>query len=231
MMHYVKITMSRSLVDHSRVKNMMNEQGISQAEMARRVGITQPTINRIVNGEALGSSHLHKIARILGTTPSYLTGETDDPDMGAIPPPSQELIADQLGLVPVREIDLTFGMGSTYLDVPVTEEVRYFSHDWIRIYTRASPDHLLFAQGIGDSMAPTILDSDLLLIDCSQTSINMGDKIWAISFAEIGMVKRLRAMPDGSVKIMSDNPQVLPETAVDGEMSVLGRVVAVVRKV
>lgn len=53
---------------------------MSQAELARRVGLTQPTINGLVNGRATSSSHLHKIARELQTTAAYLTGETDDPD-------------------------------------------------------------------------------------------------------------------------------------------------------
>ena len=52
---------------------------ISQSELARRIGMSQPTINRLLKGQAYGTAHLHRIARILGTTPAYLTGETDDP--------------------------------------------------------------------------------------------------------------------------------------------------------
>jgi phage repressor protein C with HTH and peptisase S24 domain len=43
-------------------------------------------------------------------------------------------------------------------------------------------------------------------------------------------IKRVRAMPDGSYKLMADNPQVREETAVDGEMFVIGRVVGVIRR-
>lgn len=53
--------------------------GISQAELARRVGISQQTVAHLVSGSAFGSKHLHQIARELGTTPAYLTEETDDP--------------------------------------------------------------------------------------------------------------------------------------------------------
>jgi phage repressor protein C with HTH and peptisase S24 domain len=49
--------------------------------------------------------------------------------------------------------------------------------------------------------------------------------VWAIAVADIGMIKRIWANPDGSYKIKSDNPNVDPETAVDGEMFVLGQVV------
>lgn len=134
-------------------------------------------------------------------------------------------------VVPVRELDLTFGMGATYMDVPVTETARHFSRDWLRQYTRADPKNLLFAQGAGDSMAPTLQDSDLMLIDCSQRSLNISDKIWAIAWNNCGAIKRLRPINDGGVEIMSDNPTVKDAVAYDDEMHILGRVVAIVRKV
>jgi phage repressor protein C with HTH and peptisase S24 domain len=137
---------------------------------------------------------------------------------------------EQLDLVEVQEIDLKFGMGATELEIPVTTQIRHFSREWIRQYTRANPEALYFAQGVGDSMAPTILDSDLLLIDTSEQSIRISDKFWAMAFGGSGMVKRLRPMPDGSIKILSDNPTVPDDVAHDGELHVLGRVVGIVRK-
>lgn len=209
----------------------MQELEVSGAELARRVGVKQPSISRLLTGDASGSKHLHIIARALGTTAEYLTGETDDPSEGALPAPSPELLADQLGVVEIKELDLSLGMGATYLDIPVTSQSRHFSIDWVRSYTNSPPDKLFFARGSGDSMMPTIHNSDMLLIDCSQQSIRMSDQIWAIAYGMTGMIKRLRPMPDGSVKIMSDNPLVETEVAVDGEMHVLGRVVAVIRKI
>lgn len=57
----------------------MNQAGLSQAALARRVGVSQQAIARLASGEVQGSKHLHRIARELGTTPAYLTSETDDP--------------------------------------------------------------------------------------------------------------------------------------------------------
>ena len=79
-------------------------------------------------------------------------------------------------------------------------------------------------------MEGTIHDSDIVLIDRRQDSPRMADLIWAFAFGEIGMIKRLRPMPDGSVKILSDNPAVPAETAHDGELNIIGRVVAVVKR-
>lgn len=203
---------------------------MTQTELARRAEVTQGTIGQLISGRIQSTSKLYEIARALKTTPEYLTGKADDPDEGYVALPSTADVAADLGLVPVREIDLTLGMGATYLDVPVTEKVRHFPIDWLRIYTRAKPEDLLFAQGFGDSMEPTLRDSDLLFIDCSQRQLNMTDKIWVIAYAECGAVKRLRPVPGGGVEMLSDNPSVPSATAYDGEMHILGRVVATVRK-
>ena len=67
----------------------MAKRSLSQSELARRVGVSQATIYKLTTGETYGSKSLHRIARELGTTPAYLTGETDDPDEGAPPPPPE----------------------------------------------------------------------------------------------------------------------------------------------
>lgn len=66
-----------------RVRDLMAEQGLSQAELARRVGVKQPSIYAIINRNKTGTRTLHKLARELQTTPAYLTGETDDPNADA----------------------------------------------------------------------------------------------------------------------------------------------------
>lgn len=216
-----------------RIDRLLREKGWSQAELARRIGVSTQSVWKLVSGQAQGSKYMHKIARELDTSPEYLTGESDDPApvrladrrlaWGAAPSEADDG-------VPVREIDLNFGMGASYLDVPVTEQVRRFPRTWLRQYTTSAPHQLFFAQGLGDSMMPTILDSDVLLIDSAQNHLSMADKIWAISYAGCGMVKRLRNVPDGGVAILSDNPAVPDTIAYDGELHLIGRVVAVVRK-
>jgi transcriptional regulator with XRE-family HTH domain len=75
-----------------RVRERMKALNISQSELARRVGVSQPTINNLINRSKRGSTHLHKVARELGTTAEYLTGETDDP--GTSSPMSNVLVLD-----------------------------------------------------------------------------------------------------------------------------------------
>lgn len=70
----------------------MGERDLSQAALAREVGVSQQSIGRLVSGKAVGSRHLHKIAKALKTTPAYLTGETDDPESDL---PDETLTADE----------------------------------------------------------------------------------------------------------------------------------------
>lgn len=207
----------------------------TQKAVSSALGISVPTLQRIIAGTApIDLDLVYRIGGLVELPVSHLLFSRAPVEAveGRMPLPIPERIAKAQGgdKIAIRELDLTFGMGATYLDLPVTERVHEFPRDWIRIYTKANPEKLFFAQGVGDSMASTILDSDLLLVDCSQQHLNMGDKIWAISCGDVGMVKRLRPNPGGSVTVLSDNPLVPSFDVVDGEMSILGRVVAIVRK-
>lgn len=219
----------------------MSLRNISQSALARAAGISASMVNKLVNGGARESAHIYAIAKALQCTPEYLSG--DAPDIGgpdaadnpvppaALPAQAAEDIAAEHGLLPIRQIDLAFGMGATYLDVPVEEETLFFPAQWLRQFTNAPASKLFFAQGVGDSMLPTLAPNDTLIIDCSIERLTMADQIWALSYCGLGMIKRLRPTKDGGVRIMSDNPNVPEEIAYDGEIQLMGRVVAVTRKI
>lgn len=74
-----------------RLRDLMASRGVSQSALARNVGVSQTTIAKLVTGRGYGSKYLHRIARALGTTPEYLSNETDDPkssipDLNPSPP-------------------------------------------------------------------------------------------------------------------------------------------------
>lgn len=73
--------------------------GISQAELARRVGIRQSTINSLIKGDSRSSRSIVQIARELETTAAYLIGDTDDPHVGAHQP--QPVLRTQVVMMPV----------------------------------------------------------------------------------------------------------------------------------
>lgn len=77
------------MFDGERLRRLLQGAGLSQSELARRVRVSQSVIAQLAAGNAYGSKHLHRIARELGTTPEYLTGEVDDPSVDAAPPPRE----------------------------------------------------------------------------------------------------------------------------------------------
>jgi len=133
--------------------------------------------------------------------------------------------------VEIDMIDFAYGMGGTFTDTDhIDVEKVGFSRRWLRQFTHSAPNQLFTTKGIGDSMAPTISDHDIVVVDKSDRVPEFADKVWAIVYGGMAMIKRLRQLPDGSMLISSDNQLVRDARATDGELHVVGRVVAVVRK-
>ena len=206
----------------NRIAQRLETLGMSEREASLKA-VGQPDAIRYIRDRQSmpAADRLMKIARALETTVGWLLGETDDIAFGG---------GDE-DEVEIQQWDIAYGMGGgAYLDLPVTGERHKFSRSWLRQFTHAPADRIFIATGTGDSMTPTILDSDMVVVDTSQREVRMADKIWAAAYGHTGIIKRLRPMPDGSVKILSDNPNVPPETAYDGELHVVGRIVAIIRK-
>lgn len=56
----------------TRLRTAREKAGLSQAELARRVGIKQPSIQAIESGKVAGTKHLNTIARVLSVDPNWL---------------------------------------------------------------------------------------------------------------------------------------------------------------
>ncbi len=213
-----------------RIAARMQALNLTQSELARRVGVSQPAIHALLNRNKTGSRILGPVARELQTTVAYLNGETDDPAEGAQVPMKPEDVAEQFDLVPLEEIDLEYGMGGTFGDSPVTVQV----HQIPRLLMEAmggrgtTSTSLFVAKGRGDSMEPTIADGDMIIVDRSKRQLRDPDRIWALTVGDFHMVKRLR--PRGSsIVLLSDNPKVPEEVVSMEEINLVGRVVFVGR--
>lgn len=167
------------------------------------------------------------LARILGLADEPV------PATGEITRHSLTDLATELGLVLVDEIDLAFGMGATYLDGsdPEVLGIVPFRENWLQGLYSGDVKHLKVVRGRGDSMEPTIRDGDTVLVDTSQRRIDDQDRIWAISYGDLGMIRRIRVTPRGSWMLMPDNQVVRPDEVGDGETAVIGRVIWIGRRI
>lgn len=66
------------MLDVKRLVNLIEENNINQREFAKRVGITEVTISRYVNGSRQPTSEiLGKMPEVLDVSADYLLGNTD----------------------------------------------------------------------------------------------------------------------------------------------------------
>jgi phage repressor protein C with HTH and peptisase S24 domain len=213
-----------------RISARIEALGITQTELARRAGLTQPAIHALINRNKTGSKSLPAIARGLQTSTAYLQGETDDPDEGAFLAPTESEIAQHLELVEIASVDMAYGMGATFADDRIQVDVLHFPKPWVEQLTHTAPAHLAWARGKGDSMAPTINDNDMVLIDRSERRVEDQDLIWAFTIGDMAMIKRLRVRGE-KVTILSDNSDVPEDTAHHSEINIIGRITRVVKPV
>jgi phage repressor protein C with HTH and peptisase S24 domain len=118
----------------------------------------------------------------------------------------------------------------TNIDDYIEVETVEFDIGFLRGITPSSPAMLRLVSGIGDSMFPTLLDTDLMFLDVGQRILNMQDRIWGISLYGAGAIKRLRAIGGKKILVISDNPAVDDQEVNADDIAIAGRIVGAVRR-
>jgi phage repressor protein C with HTH and peptisase S24 domain len=132
----------------------------------------------------------------------------------------------------IREVDirLAMGAGRAIEEYPETGSIP-FNRNFRRALTAAPADRLFAARGDGDSMMPTLLNDDMVLIDTTQREVRQSDRIWALRIEDAGLIKRVRIVPGGGYELLSDNPTVPPQSIAREHVAVIGRVIWVGRRI
>lgn len=124
----------------------------------------------------------------------------------------------------IERMDLSVSAGHGVMPVDGGEhEMMAFPRSWI-LQNRVNPDLAVLVRVKGDSMAPTIPDGALILVDCMDKDISRGG-IFAFSRGEDSFVKRLVPVQRGSdgrpeaVKVLSDNPAYAPDALIGEELN------------
>ena len=80
-----------------------------------------------------------------------------------------------------------------------------FRKAWIM--KKGSPDKMSLIKVKGDSMEPTLLSGDMILVDHSKNFIDPQGGIYAIVIDDMIMLKRLQVLGQGRIRVVSDNPR------------------------
>ncbi|SIR00489.1 S24 family peptidase [Pseudacidovorax sp. RU35E] len=129
-------------------------------------------------------------------------------------------------VVPLLANSGAMGDGSDQLPDDVVVGRISVSPEWaLRTLKPTKLQALRFIHGYGDSMAPTFLDGDVLLVDTGVAEVKV-DGVYVISANDRLYIKRVRQRINGRHEISSDNPAVKTVDVLEGDtqVSILGRV-------
>lgn len=201
--------------------------GDKQTAFAERVDTAQGNISKWENGTTVPEGiNMATLAELAGVPAKDFRDKPWMPQVVPTPP----AVIDNDRAVDIIKLDMSLSMGDgTNIEDYVEETNWQFDIDFIRSFTRTPPHRIRIATGVGDSMFPTILASDAIFFDTTQTRLNLQDKIWACSIRGGGAIKRLRIADAGKIIVLSDNASV-PDDVVDADdVRIFGRVLRLMR--
>lgn len=218
------------------VKDLCRWTKLPPSKLAKEAGLTPTTILRPFNGTATTRLSQPTFDKLRAKFPRFPGWQREQPDQIGHANPERPADPNERPdeLVYIREVDISLAMGEAAVvqDYPATQLVP-FNLGFIRGVTRANTDDLLIMTGHGESMEPTLLRSDFLMIDTSAKMPVVSDQIWAFHYAGGGMIKRLRRIRDDGrdrYLITSDNPLVPDQLADIEDVHVIGKLVWVGRR-
>ncbi|RYC10146.1 XRE family transcriptional regulator [Ciceribacter ferrooxidans] len=211
-------------------------------ELGKEVGIDSMAAICKVSGVSLDWLAYNRGSMLSASKPALIS--SFDPDAAAdeidhIPSYSREQWRPGLeGALPELDSKLGAGQGAVgeIISLPVSNGTVsghrivaewVFPSAYLRTEIKASPNHTIVMEVVGDSMTPTYLPGDRVLIDLSQNHF-VTDTVYAISdgYSE-PQIKRLQRVPFSEpalVRIISDNPALETFTVELAKLTVIGRV-------
>ena len=208
-----------------RLTSLMNEKGISQAELARLIGIKQPSVFKILSGETRNPKNILEIAAALNVDPHWLKTGEGDPD------PSYRIVEvsepqnPNTVRIDILDVEASAGNGA-YLS-PTEQGLLSQEFDltfFRQQFGRADAKHLKLITVKGDSMAPTLESGDLLYVDISENYF-AADGLYVFTFDGQTFIKRLQKVGK-EMLVISDNPTYKEWTFTqDDDVFIHGRVV------
>lgn len=174
----------------------LKQENITQTQIADALGYSVQTINkRAVRNSNFSDEELKQIERVFDV----------DLSKNSTPDPKDCITVDYIHINP------SCGKGtSVYYDTDITP-IKLGTQMLQSVLKVSHPQNLKVFKASGDSMVPTIEDSDMLLVDTGRTDYNNGG-IFLLTINNDWFIKRLRKRMTGELDIISDNTKYPVET-------------------
>lgn len=189
-----------------RLKLARSAKGISQKDLAAKIGRNQSAIAALESGRNKESTNIATIAKVLDVDPVWL--ETGIGNMKT----QKDYIASSFdkaeisGFVQFKQVDLKTTMGIGELNNYAQNEVQSIkvSESWALKKIGNISNHIAIMTATDNSLAPTIETGDLLFVNLS-CKCHKGDGIYIIDTPKGLKIRHLQTMINGDLQIISDN--------------------------
>lgn len=198
---------------------------LTQQAFAKSIGISKRTLIRYEKEDRLPDAEV--IACICERYTADLTWLITGKGDPFLPEPVEEDCVQ----IPKYDIGASAGPGA-FVEAVGEPELISVDLQWLRQELHVNPSDVSMIYVRGDSMQPTIMDGDMLLVSSHVEQIR--DGIYVSRYDGLLQVKRLQRQPKGVIRVTSDNPAYdsftvnLQDEGTD--FAIVGRVVWVGRK-
>ncbi|EMJ5250603.1 helix-turn-helix transcriptional regulator [Klebsiella aerogenes] len=216
----------------ARLKFARENKGLSQAQLADMIGLSQQSVAKIENGETLQPRKIKEIAKALdvsqkwlqlgieenGVISSYVVEDLEEAKL------DPEVFAD----IPVLDIELSAGNGC---EAEIVESM-VDSFPLRRADLRkagVSPTNARIVKIWGNSLLPVLNNGDHVAVDMSQSKPIRDGDLYALRDGVLLRVKVLINQPDGGLMLRSFNKEEYPDEVLNfnerrSRIHVIGRV-------
>lgn len=183
----------------------------SQIAMAEPLNINRSAITQAKNRNAVPSKWVLQLARRYNISPDWLEFGTGHP--ASLQKQAKKNTRDTVETEPaagfsgiifeVPKVAATVSAGGGSFEVATSAiSTHPFPRQWLARMGR--PEAMVFMDVVGNSMEPSIMDGDMVLIDQAGTNL-MQDQIFAVGFEDTLYIKRVERRAQ-TVILHSDNP-------------------------
>lgn len=200
-----------------RLRLIMQQFG-SVADLARAVGVSDNAIYKWVSGRGQPSMiSLVNLARAARVSIEWLATGQEAAKSEARAAESGEFV-----YLPRNSVRTGGGRGS----VQSLQIVDYlaFKTEWLRRRIGIDPKSLMMIEAVSDSMAPTIDEGDLLVVDLRDPRFRH-DGVYVLRASGDLPIKRIQRRPDGKLIIRNDNAAYEPTVVAADSVNVVGHVI------
>lgn len=203
------------------IRKLREERKQSAEELGAAIGKSQPTISKWENSDNLSYENAKLIADYYKIPVYEVTGEAPEEYMANNP------ITKDMAEIEIIDATASCGYGIENFH-PVVVGKQLISYPRLREITNSRPENIKILKIRGDSMEPTINDSDVIWVDVSYKAPS-GDGLYLFCIGEELFVKRLQIdFINKTFLITSDNPKYRPIETKENVL-VLGKVISITK--